>query len=58
VTRYLTVVEVLVIHDRMIEEFGGARGVRDAGALEAALYRLVTGYYDDVVAQAAAGGER
>jgi death on curing protein len=51
---YLTVLEVLVVHDRMIEEFGGASGVRDAGALEAALYRPVTGYYDDVVAQAAA----
>jgi hypothetical protein len=28
---------VLAIHARAIEEFGGLHGVRDAGALEAAL---------------------
>lgn len=53
-TTYLTVLDVLVIHDRMLEDFGGARGVRDPGALEAALFRPATGYYDDVIAEAAA----
>jgi len=33
---------------------GGAQGVRDPGALEAALYRQQTGYYEDIVAKAAA----
>lgn len=37
--RYLTVDEVLFIHERMIREFGGSFGVRDAGALDAALSR-------------------
>ena len=53
-TSYLKLVEVLAIHDRMLQDFGGARGVRDAGALESALHRPRTGYYPDVVAEAAA----
>ncbi len=36
------------------QHYGGALGVRDAGALEAALFRRQTGYYDDIVAEAAA----
>jgi len=54
VTVHLTLLEVLAIHDRMLTEFGGAAGVRDPGALESALYRPITGYYDEVIAQAAA----
>jgi death on curing protein len=54
VTEYLTVVELLAIHDRMLQDFGGAAGIRDGGALESALYRPQTGYYADVVAEAAA----
>ena len=53
-TVYLTVVEVLAIHTDQIERFGGSAGVRDPGQLEAALFRPQTGYYEDVVAQAAA----
>lgn len=53
-TVYLTVVEVLAFHDVLIEEFGGAVGVRDMGALEAALFRPQTGYYRDVIEEAAA----
>ena len=34
--------------------YGGALGVRDPGALEAALYRPQTGYYEDILAEAAA----
>ena len=51
---YLTVVEVLAIHEDQIARFGGAGGVRDFGQLEAALFRPQTGYYPDVIAQAAA----
>lgn len=52
--RHLTLVELLAIHDRLLEEFGGATGVRDGGALESALFRPQTGYYRDVVQEAAA----
>jgi death-on-curing protein len=51
---YLTLAEVLAFHDVLIEEFGGATGVRDLGALESALFRPRTGYYRDVVEEAAA----
>jgi death on curing protein len=51
---YLTVVEILAIHALLIEEFGGADGVRDLGALESAVFRPQTGYYDDAIAEAAA----
>jgi len=54
VTDYLTAVEILAIHDDQIDRFGGARGLRDPGQLDAALFRPQTGYYDDVIAEAAA----
>jgi death on curing protein len=53
-TTYLTLAEVLAFHEVLIEEFGGATGVRDLGALESALFRPRTGYYRDVVEEAAA----
>ena len=53
-TDYLTLVEVLAIHEDQIERYGGTQGVRDAGLLEAALYRPQTGYYADLVEEAAA----
>ena len=51
---YLTVADVLGIHAVLMQRYGGALGVRDPGALEAALFRPQTGYYDDIVAEAAA----
>ena len=51
---YLRVIEVLAIHTLVIDEFGGADGVRDLGALEAAVFRPQTGYYEDSIAEAAA----
>jgi death on curing protein len=51
---FLTVVEVLALHSLVIDEFGGAEGVRDLGALEAAVFRPQTGYYEDAIAEAAA----
>lgn len=51
---YLTVADVLGMHTVLMQRFGGAPGVRDPGALEAALFRPQTGYYDDVLAEAAA----
>ncbi len=51
---FLTVDEALAIHDRLIEEFGGPRGVRDLGLLESALFRPQTGYYRDIAEMATA----
>ena len=51
---YLTVADVLSMHTVLMQRYGGASGVRDPGALEAALFRPQTGYYDDIVAEAAA----
>jgi death on curing protein len=51
---YLTVQDALAIHAVLIERHGGGAGLRDAGALESALFRPQTGYYADLVAEAAA----
>ena len=51
---YLTVADVLGMHTILMQRYGGAGGVRDPGALEAALFRPQTGYYSDIVAEAAA----
>jgi death-on-curing protein len=53
VTVYLSTIEVLTMHYILIERYGGSHGLRDAGALEAALYRPRSGYYEDVIAEAA-----
>jgi death on curing protein len=54
VTLYLTRQTVLSIHAEQIEAFGGAAGVRDMGLVEAAVFRPQTGYYADVIEEAAA----
>ena len=51
---YLTLADALAIHAVLIKKYGGADGVRDLGALESALYRPQTGYYRDVIQEAAA----
>ena len=51
---YPTLQEVLAIHELSIEVYGGSRGVRDLGAIEAALFRPQSGYYNDIVEEAAA----
>ncbi len=51
---YLTVAEVIAIHHHQIEEYGGVHGLRDQGALEAAVFRPQTGYYNDLSEEAAA----
>jgi death-on-curing protein len=54
VTIYLTLDEALHIHAALIREFGGADGVRDLGLIESALLRPQTGYYSDLIEEAAA----
>lgn len=51
---YLTLDEALRIHAILIEKFGGAAGVRDLGLIEAALLRPQTGYYANLIEEAAA----
>jgi len=51
---YLTTAEILALHAVLIKRYGGAEGVRDVGALEAAAFRPQTGYYADVVQEACA----
>ena len=53
-THYLDIDDVLQIHARQIELFGGSPGIRDAGLIEAALQRPQTGYYQDTIEEAAA----
>jgi len=51
---YLTLEDVYHIHEMLILAHGGAKGVRDAGLIEAALLRPQTGYYSDTIEEAAA----
>ena len=51
---YLTVPDVLAIHSILIQRYSGTHGIRDSGALESALFRIQSGYYVDIVAEAAA----
>src|ERR1700731_2061667 len=53
-TQYVTTADALFFHKVLIERYGGATGIRDAGALESALHRPQTGYYDTLVHEAAA----
>jgi death-on-curing protein len=54
VTDYLLLAEVLAIHADQIERYGGSPGIRDPGLLEAALFRPQTGYYANLIEEAAA----
>lgn len=51
---YPSVEEVVAVHARVIAKFGGSLGLRDRGALESALARPQSGYYSDVIQEAAA----
>ena len=49
-----TIEEVIAIHDLLIEEMGGAHGLRDEGALASAVWRPQMGYYNSLIEEAAA----
>jgi death on curing protein len=53
-TDYRTMVEALALHAISLKKYGGGSGLRDVGALEVALFRPQTGYYADIIEQAAA----
>ena len=52
--QFLSVDEAVHLHERLIEKYGGHRGVRDAGLLESALFRPQTGCYEDLATMASA----
>ena len=49
-----TLSEVIAMHSSLIDEFGGARGIRDERVLESALMRPQIGYYQSLNQVAAA----
>lgn len=51
---FLTLDDILNIHAEQIELYGGADGIRDMNALKSALARPQTGYYDNIIEEAAA----
>lgn len=51
---YLTMAEVIAIHNHQIEEYGGEHGMLNEGYLEAAVFRPQTGYYSNLSEEAAA----
>ncbi len=51
---YLEIAEVVALHERAVRQTGGLLGVRDPGLLESAVMRPQTGYYADVIEEAAA----
>ena len=53
-TIYLSIEDTLEIHRVLLKRFGGAEGVRDLGMIESALLRPQTGYYTDLIEEAAA----
>ncbi len=57
--RYLSIVEILELHDSIISSSGGAQGIRDIGSLESAVNQPRLTFdridlYPDVVSKAAA----
>ncbi|MCZ6487207.1 MAG: type II toxin-antitoxin system death-on-curing family toxin [Gammaproteobacteria bacterium] len=50
----LTNDELLEIHEKLNQRYGGQPGIRDPGMLESALFRPRTGYYEDLAEMGAA----
>ena len=51
---YLTIADLIYIHDEQLRLYGGAAGARDEGLLLSALARPMGGYYSDTIEEAAA----
>ena len=51
---YLGIEDAMWIHEEQLKLYGGAPGVRDQGLILSALLRPQTGYYADVIEEAAA----
>jgi len=53
-THFITTDEVVMMHEILIQKFGGSNSLRDRNQLEVALLRPQSGYYPDTINQAAA----
>ena len=51
---YLTMDDVKFIHAEQLRLYGGSEGIRDEGLILSALLRPQTGYYADLIEEAAA----
>jgi death-on-curing protein len=51
---YLNLPDAIEMHRLLIDEFGGSHGIREPGALESAMMRPQSGYYEDLIQEAAA----
>jgi death-on-curing protein len=54
VATYVTLEDAIAIHADQLATYGGAAGLRDEGLLLSALLRPQTGYYGDLIEEAAA----
>jgi len=52
--RYLSVNDIILIYEELIEAFGGLHGIRDNNGLQAAVMRPQSGYYQNILEEAAA----
>ena len=52
--QFLSHDELIEIHARLVERFGGESGLRDPGLLESARFRPQSGYYADLAEMGAA----
>jgi death-on-curing protein len=52
--KYLSIDEVIILHEYLINEFGGSNGLTNKKSLEAALMRPQSGYYKNIFEEAAA----
>ena len=51
---YLGVDAIVELHDLAIKQYGGGTGIRDITLIEAAVGRYQSGYYADIIEEAAA----
>lgn len=51
---YLTIEDIIEMHERLIAFHGGTQGVRDMGLVESAVNRPQSGYYANRIEEAAA----
>ncbi len=51
---YLTLEDAITIHNVQLKNFGGKSGIRDIGLVTAAVLTPQNGFFDDIIAEAAA----
>jgi death-on-curing protein len=51
---YLNKEQIIPLHQKLIDEFGGMQGTRDAALLDSAVGRYGSGYYRDEIEESAA----